>query len=66
MKVRLNLATAPFENHRRFLLGSTVLGGVAVGALAVLSMDVYRGWRESRSAREQAAGLETQMRQFRK
>jgi len=66
MKVRLNLATAPFENHRRFLLGSTLLGVVAVGALAALSMDVYRGWRESRNVREQAAGLETEMRQFRK
>ncbi len=66
MKVRLNVATAPFENHRRFLLGSTLLGVVAFGALGVLSMDVYRGWRESRNTREQAGRLEAEMRELRK
>jgi len=65
MKVRLNLATAPLENHRRFVLGSALVGLAALGTLAGLSMHVYRVQRESRNLRAQAARIEREMREFR-
>ena len=38
MKVRLNLATAPLENQRRFVLGAGLTGGLALVLLGMLSV----------------------------
>jgi Tfp pilus assembly protein PilN len=65
MKVRLNLATSPLENNRRFVLGSLLLGGVAVVALAVLSMSAYGNWNANRNVRTEMADLNRRMHDFR-
>lgn len=65
MKVRLNLATAPLENNRPFLFASAALGTVAAGALVLLSLHAYEGWRESRDNRSKVAALEREMRELR-
>lgn len=65
MKVRLNLATAPLENHRRFLLGAILGGGLAVALLAALSLQVYRNWRSSSEVRAEMAQLQGDLTRFR-
>ena len=65
MKVRLNLATSPLENNRRFLLGSALLGAVALVALAVLSTSAYGNWNANRNVRNEMADLNRKMRDFR-
>jgi Tfp pilus assembly protein PilN len=42
MKIKLNLATSPLEMHRRFFVGTTLLGAAAAIALVVLGLHVYR------------------------
>ena len=41
MKIRLNLSTSPLESTRRFTLGATVIGTIAIVALLVLSYRTY-------------------------
>jgi Tfp pilus assembly protein PilN len=65
MKVRLNLATSPLENNRRFLLGSALLGAVALAALAMLSTSAYGNWNANRNVRSEMADLNRKMRDFR-
>lgn len=65
MKVRLNLATAPLENHRRFLLGASLGGGVALVLLLVLSVQAYRNWRSSSELRAETARLQSELVKFR-
>jgi Tfp pilus assembly protein PilN len=65
MKVRLNFATAPLENHRRFVFGAVVIGGLALGALALLGVQAWQGWSANRALREDVARLEQQMRAYR-
>ncbi len=48
MKTRLNLATTPLQNNRRFLLGALSAGTTGLAALAFLSLNTYSGWRENR------------------
>jgi Tfp pilus assembly protein PilN len=61
MKVRLNLATSPLENNRRFLAGSGVLGALALILLIVLSVHDYRGWRANKALRGQIAQSESKI-----
>ncbi len=61
MKVRLNLSTSPLESNRRFTLGATVLGVIAVLALALLSERAYSIWSSDRTYRARESALETQV-----
>lgn len=65
MRPRLNLATAPLENHRRFLLGASFLGLLALGVMAVLVVTTYRGWRANRDLRIETSRLQSELQQFR-
>lgn len=65
MKVRLNLATAPLENHRRFLLGASLLGILALVLFVGLAQRAYRDWRESSEIRAETSELQSQMRRLR-
>lgn len=65
MKLRLNLATSPLENNRRFILGASLVGVAALGLFVLLARQAYSDWRESRDIREKTARLETQMRELR-
>ena len=61
MKVRLNLSTSPLESNRRFALGATVVGTIAVVALLVLSYRTYSVWRSDKVLRAQQDALELQI-----
>jgi len=61
MKVRLNLATSPLENNRRFLAGSGALGALALILLLVLSVHDYRSWRANKALRGQIAQSESKI-----
>jgi len=65
MKVRLNIATAPLENNRRFLLGSVLLGMLGVAALVGLSASVARGWSANRAVRTEVSELQSTLRKHR-
>ncbi len=65
MKVRLNLATSPLENHRRFLLGAVAAGLLALALLAVLSVRTYRNWRDNSKVREETVRLQGELAAFR-
>ncbi len=61
MKVRLNLATSPLQNNRRFLAGSGALGALALILLIVLSVHDYRGLRANKALRDQIAQSESKI-----
>ncbi len=61
MKTRINLATAPLENHRRFIAGAGLVGVLGVIAMVVLSIYAYHGWRANRDLRADIAGYESQI-----
>ena len=65
MKVRLNLATAPLENNRRFLLGASLVGGLAFVALVWLSLQSYQAWYASREMRMESSRLQSEIRRLR-
>jgi Tfp pilus assembly protein PilN len=66
MKIRLNLATSPLENHRRFALGAALVGTVALVVLVLLSWHVYSARRAERALRAEIARLEKQTEQLRR
>ncbi|MGH9701807.1 MAG: hypothetical protein ACRD4K_00405, partial [Candidatus Acidiferrales bacterium] len=51
MKVRLNLATAPLENNRRFIAGATVFGVLGIIVFLSLSIHTIYTWRANREVR---------------
>jgi len=55
MKTRLNLATVPLENNRKFMTGWSLLGGLAALAFVLLSVHAYRGWRANTELRNEIA-----------
>src|SRR5579884_3919155 len=61
MQVRLNVATQPFESHRRFLAGAAAAGAAGLVALALLSTSVYRSWREDRGERAKVEQYEREL-----
>lgn len=61
MKVRLNLATSPLENRRRFALGAALVGTVAAVVLVWLSWHAYQSWQYDRDHRSKMGQLEHQM-----
>jgi len=61
MKVRLNLATSPLESNRRFAVGASLIGSLAVLGLLLLSWNAYRVWRVDKVIRSRQAGLENQI-----
>lgn len=65
MKVRLNLATAPLENNRRFLLSAFVAGGLALALFVVLSMQAVRNWRDSSEFRAEMSKLQRELSDYR-
>jgi Tfp pilus assembly protein PilN len=65
VKVRLNLASAPLENHRRFLLGSSLVGAVALVLLVLLAQQAWRHWRENEDIRAKSAALQAQLSELR-
>jgi hypothetical protein len=65
MKPRLNLATSPLENHRRFLLGASLAGAIALTVMVMLGLSTYRGWRANREMRGESARLQSELNQFR-
>ena len=62
MKTRFNLATAPLENNRRFIAGSTVLGILAIAAMSFLSLHAIRVRRANREMRVDIDRLQAQIR----
>jgi Tfp pilus assembly protein PilN len=64
MKPRLNLATAPLENQRRFWTVALGVGLPALVIFAVLAAATYRDWRSTRERRAEVARLESELRDF--
>jgi hypothetical protein len=62
VKVRLNLSTAPQENRRPFLAGSSVLGVLGLLALVLLSRAAYESWQSVRIERSQMSAVEDKIR----
>ncbi len=62
MKLRLNLATSPFQNHRPFLAAAGLLGAVGFVALLILSHSAYQFWRANRDLRQGIAQLQDEIR----
>lgn len=61
MKIRLNVATQPFESHRRFLAGAAIAGALGLLALVLLSGSVIATWRHNSGERERIAAYEAQL-----
>ena len=64
MKVRLNLATAPLENDRRFVFGYALVGTLAVLALFALSWRAYTIRKANEVRRAELARLEGEVNQL--
>jgi len=58
MRARLNLATAPLESNRRFVLGATVVGTLAILGLLFLSLHAFISWSSDKTTREQHLAIE--------
>jgi type IV pilus assembly protein PilN len=61
MKVRLNLSTSPLESNRRFALGATIVGTIAVIALLALSFSTLSVWRRDKVMTARQDSLESQI-----
>jgi Tfp pilus assembly protein PilN len=66
MKVRLNLATSPVENNRRFVVFSTAIGGIGLIAMLLLSWNVYSMRRANTAIRLEQARMESDMQTLRR
>jgi Tfp pilus assembly protein PilN len=64
MKVRLNLATAPLENDRRFVFGYALVGTLAVIVLLALSWRAYSIRKANEARRVELAQIESEMSQL--
>jgi Tfp pilus assembly protein PilN len=61
MRARLNLATAPLVSNRRFTLGASIIGSVAVVVMFVLAWDAYQSRRGDTEFRQRQAALVEQI-----
>src|SRR5207245_1777231 len=66
MKVRLNLASSPLEKNRRFVVFSTMIGGIGLLAMALLSWNVYSMRRSNTAIRLEQARTESDMQGLRR
>jgi Tfp pilus assembly protein PilN len=66
MKVRLNLATSPVENNRRFVVFSTAIGGIGLIAMLLLSWNVYSMRRANTAIRLEQARMESDLQTLRR
>ncbi len=66
MKVRLNLATSPLEKNRRFVVFSTIIGGIGLLAMLLLSWNVYSMRRSNTAIRLEEARMENDMQALRR
>src|ERR1700687_5874708 len=64
MKPRLNLATAPLENRRRFFTAALGLGIPAFLLFAGLIVAAYSDWHSTRERRAEVARLEADLRDY--
>lgn len=62
MRTHFNLATAPLENNRRFIAGSSILGIIALAAMLLLSLHAVRARRANREMRVNIDNLEDRIR----
>jgi Tfp pilus assembly protein PilN len=62
MKTHFNLATAPLENHRRFIAGSSVLAIIALAAMVLLAMHAVRVRQANSEMRTAIDNLREQVR----
>ncbi len=62
MKTHFNLATAPLENNRRFIAGTSALGILALAAMALLSLHAVSARRANRAMRAQIDNLHSRIR----
>ena len=66
MKVRLNLASAPLEKNRRFVVFSTVIGSVGLVSMLLLAWNVYSMRRSNTAIRLEQARMESDMQTLRR
>ena len=64
MKPRLNLATAPLENKRRFFAAALGLGVPALLLFAALIAAAYSDWHSTRERRAEVSRLEADLRDY--
>ena len=62
MKTHFNLATAPLENNRRFIAGSSALGLIAIAAMVFLSTHAIHARQANREMRVSIDLLREQIR----
>ncbi len=65
MQVRLNLATKPLENHRRFVALAALIGGAALALFVFLALETYGSLRANREMRGEVSRLQSELRDFR-
>ena len=65
MRIRLNLATSPPENIRRFLAGTALAGGAAAILLIVLAWTSYSSWHSERDHRVRVTQYEARIAELR-
>jgi Tfp pilus assembly protein PilN len=63
MKMRLNLASKPLVNNRRFLVTAGAAGSIGMIALLALSVTAFRSWRANREIRRETDALHEHIRQ---
>src|SRR3984893_6472867 len=66
MRVRLNLATSPLEKNRRFVVFSSMIGGIGLLAMVLLSWNVYSMRRSNTTIRLEQARMESDMQALRR
>jgi Tfp pilus assembly protein PilN len=62
MRTHFNLATAPLENNRRFIAGSSILGVIGLAVMLLLSLHTVHARRANREMREGIDNLREQVR----
>ncbi|MGB6483929.1 MAG: hypothetical protein WBE86_10635 [Candidatus Acidiferrales bacterium] len=62
MKTHFNLATAPLENNRRFIAGSSAVGIIAIAAMVFLSIHAIHARQTNREMRVNIDQLREQIR----
>lgn len=66
MRVRLNLATSPLENTRRFAVFSTLVASIGLLTMLLLSWNVYTMRRSNTAIRLEHARVESEMQTLRR